>query len=78
MQVELVDPPPGSEPGDRVYVEGFDGEPDSQMNPKHKIFEQVVPDLLTNAERQACYKGLPLRTTEGICTVPTVTAATIK
>lgn len=41
LQVELVEPPEGSGPGDRVTVEGYDGEPDDQLNPKKKIFEQV-------------------------------------
>jgi aminoacyl tRNA synthase complex-interacting multifunctional protein 1 len=25
-KVELVDPPPGSKPGDRAYFEGYEGE----------------------------------------------------
>ena len=41
LQVELVEPPEGSSPGDRVSVQGFQGEPDEQLNPKKKIFEQV-------------------------------------
>lgn len=41
MQVELVEPPEGSVPGDRVCVQGYEGEPDEQLNPKKKIFEQV-------------------------------------
>lgn len=40
-QVELVEPPEGSAPGDRVSVQGYEGEPDDQLNPKKKIFEQV-------------------------------------
>ena len=46
MQVELVAPPEGSAPGDRVTVQGYDGEPDDQLNPKKKIFEQVSVVLL--------------------------------
>ncbi len=41
MQVELVEPPEDSAPGDRVSVQGFEEEPDEQLNPKKKIFEQV-------------------------------------
>lgn len=78
MQVELVDPPAGSAPGDAVSVEGFGGEPDKQLNPKHKIFEAVHPDFSTNADRVACYKGVPLKTSQGACTVKSVVGATIK
>ena len=35
--VELVEPPAGAQPGDRVSVEGFPGEPDEQLNPKASI-----------------------------------------
>ena len=41
VQVELVEPPELSAPGDRVSVQGFEDEPDEQLNPKKKIFEQV-------------------------------------
>eukprot|EP00892_Ulva_mutabilis_P010326 jgi/Ulvmu1/7666/UM038_0095.1 len=76
--VELVDPPAGSKPGDRVYVEGYEAEPDVQLNPKHKVFEAVHPDFSTNDALQACYKGKPLLSAQGPCTVKTVTGATIK
>lgn len=33
------------------------GAPDDQLNPKKKIWEQVAPDLKTNDERIATYKG---------------------
>lgn len=40
--VELMQPPAGSVPGDRVYFEGFeDHKPETQLNPKKKIFETV-------------------------------------
>ena len=41
-----MEPPEGSSPGDRVKVQGFEGEPDDQLNPKKKIFEQVCGWLL--------------------------------
>ncbi len=41
-RVELVEPPAGSKPGDKVSVEGFQqGEPDEQLNPKKRVFESV-------------------------------------
>jgi hypothetical protein len=42
LQVELVEPPQDSAPGDRVTVQGYEEEPDEQLNPKKKIFEQVT------------------------------------
>ena len=41
-QVELVEPPADSAAGDRVSVQGYEEEPDEQLNPKKKIFEQVA------------------------------------
>jgi aminoacyl tRNA synthase complex-interacting multifunctional protein 1 len=36
--VEPVTPPEGSVPGERIYVEGYEGmEPDAQLNPKKKV-----------------------------------------
>jgi aminoacyl tRNA synthase complex-interacting multifunctional protein 1 len=37
VQVELVDPPAGAQPGERVFVDGFDGAPDAVLNPRHKV-----------------------------------------
>lgn len=42
--VEFVNPPPGSQPGDRVYFEGFEEKEALELlNPKKKIFETVQP-----------------------------------
>lgn len=78
MQVELCDPPGGAAIGERVTVAGFSGEPDEQLNPKKKIFEQVQPDLSTNAELVACYKGVPLMTSAGPVQVASVAGASIR
>ncbi len=47
LQVELLEPPEGCQVGERLTFEGYVGEPDEQLNPKKKIFEQVclVPSL---------------------------------
>ncbi|CAH8491115.1 unnamed protein product [Heterobilharzia americana] len=45
--------------GDAVVVPGFTHDPDEQLNPKKKIFEQVKPDLRVNNEGIAMYKGVP-------------------
>ena len=51
-----MSPPAGSKPGDVVEVPGFPRAPDTQLNPKKKIFESVAPDLLVNESQQATYK----------------------
>lgn len=37
--VELVNPPEGAQAGDRVYFEGWQGEPEAQLNPKKKVWD---------------------------------------
>jgi aminoacyl tRNA synthase complex-interacting multifunctional protein 1 len=59
-KVELMLPPSGAQIGDRVTVEGFEGEPAPECNPKNNIFGLVQPDLLTNDSLIGTYKGKPL------------------
>lgn len=59
-KVELLIAPAGSVPGDLVHCEGYARTPDTQLNPKKKIFETVAPDLRTNDELIAVYKGAAL------------------
>lgn len=41
-KVEPLDPPEGSAPGDRVFVEGYEsGKPDDELKPKKKVFEKL-------------------------------------
>ncbi|EPQ27434.1 uncharacterized protein PFL1_04972 [Pseudozyma flocculosa PF-1] len=90
--VEPVSPPEGSKPGDRVYVEGFEGiEPEAVLNPKKKIFETIQPGYTTTADRQAAWVGpLPgaadpeadkkvrlLRTSSGVCYAETLAHAAL-
>uniref|UniRef100_A0A8D1NR03 Aminoacyl tRNA synthetase complex interacting multifunctional protein 1 n=1 Tax=Sus scrofa TaxID=9823 RepID=A0A8D1NR03_PIG len=58
-KVEILAPPHGSVPGDRVTFDAFPGEPDKELNPKKKIWEQIQPDLYTNDDCVATYKGAP-------------------
>ena len=71
--VELVQPPAGSKPGDRVFLEGDEngkyfildhvqsnsdlGTPDAQLQSKEKVWETIQPLFKTNASRQASYVG---------------------
>uniref|UniRef100_A0A834VG95 Aminoacyl tRNA synthase complex-interacting multifunctional protein 1 n=1 Tax=Sarcoptes scabiei TaxID=52283 RepID=A0A834VG95_SARSC len=56
-KVEILSPPEGSVPGDRVKFLNYPGQPDAQLNPKKKIWEQIAPDLSTNDQLEATYKG---------------------
>merc|ERR1712131_339843 len=61
-KVEILAPPEGAEPGDLVTVAGYEGKPDDVIKPTNKkavsVFEQVAPDLKTNAACEATYKGV--------------------
>ncbi|KAI9014257.1 hypothetical protein DFJ74DRAFT_288128 [Hyaloraphidium curvatum] len=83
--VELVLAPEGSAPGDRVTVEGYTGEPDAQLNPKHKRWEAVQPHLRTSEGREAVFldpndggKAKLLRTEKGTLIAPTLVGAKLR
>ncbi|KAG2197922.1 hypothetical protein INT46_001679 [Mucor plumbeus] len=67
--VELLAPIDTSKvkPGDRVYIEGQEGEPEKVLNPKKKYWEAVQPELHTNDDLIALYGDKPLliRTASG-------------
>jgi len=66
---ELLAPPVGSVPGDRVVFDGYPEEPDKQLNPKKKVWDQVKPHLRTNDAGVACYKDVPFTVAgKGVCT----------
>lgn len=54
-KVEFVNPPPGSQPGDKIFFEGYDAEPEKQLNPKKKIWEAVQPKFSTNENFEVTY-----------------------
>lgn len=45
--VELVTPPEGSKAGERVFFEGWKGEPEGVLNPKKKVWEMIQPGFTT-------------------------------
>jgi len=84
--IEIVDPPKGSKPGDRVYFEGEkyqDVEPLPQLNPKKKIFETIQPNFTTLETREAAWidpatKSVHKIVTKlGPCTAPTLIGANL-
>lgn len=48
--VELVNPPEGAVAGERVFFEGWKGEPEGQLNPKKKVWESIQPGFTTTAD----------------------------
>ena len=40
-----------------IFQQGFERNPDAQLNPKKKIFEACAPDLKVNDEKIATYRG---------------------
>lgn len=78
-KVEILDPPSGVEPGDRVTFQGFPGEPDKELNPKKKVWEQIQPDLRTDGQCVATYKGSAFEITgKGVCKAQTMSNSGIK
>ncbi|XP_047554605.1 aminoacyl tRNA synthase complex-interacting multifunctional protein 1-like [Lutra lutra] len=78
-KVEILTPPNGSVPGDRIVFDAFPGEPDKELNPKKMIWEQIQPNLFTNDECVATYKGAPFEVKgKGVCRAQTMTNSGIK
>ncbi|KXN88171.1 hypothetical protein AN958_07630 [Leucoagaricus sp. SymC.cos] len=84
--IELIQPPPGSKPGERVYFEGAEFEnttPLSQLNPKKKIFETIQPGFTTLESREAAWVNPTtksvhrIRTKDGVCVAPTLVGASL-
>ncbi|KAI0283982.1 nucleic acid-binding protein [Russula aff. rugulosa BPL654] len=84
--IEIVQPPPNSKPGDRVYFEGPEHEdkaPLSQLNPKKKIFETIQPGFTTLETREAAWvdpvtkTAHRIRTREGVCQAPSLIGASL-
>ncbi|XP_051560177.1 aminoacyl tRNA synthase complex-interacting multifunctional protein 1-like isoform X2 [Myxocyprinus asiaticus] len=78
-KVEILDPPSGAVPGDRISCQGFPGEPDKELNPKKKVWEQVQPDLRTDGQCVATYKGAAFEVNDkGVCKAQTMSNSGIK
>jgi len=84
--IELIQPPAGSKPGERVYFEGDkyqDGVALTQLNPKKKIFETIQPGFITLDTREAAWvdpttkSAHRIRTKDGVCVAPTLIGASL-
>lgn len=92
--VELVQPPPGSEAGDKVYFEGWPyGEgkgPEKQLNPKKKTWEMLQPGFYTTDDLVVAFdasksemddksgKGELMVEGKGKCTVASLKGAVVR
>jgi aminoacyl tRNA synthase complex-interacting multifunctional protein 1 len=90
--VELVNVPEGAVAGDRVYFDGYEGEPESVLNPKKKIWEAFQPGFTTTDSLEVAFevsacsqlseKGdsgvRQLKTKSGVCTVKSLAGATVR
>lgn len=55
------------------------GEPDKELNPKKKVWEQVQPDLRTDDQCVATYKGAAFEVAgKGVCKAQTMSNSGIK
>ena len=90
--VELVNPPANAEAGERVYFEGWEGEPDAQLNPKKKVWDYCQVGFTTTDAKEIGFdvaaveqlkdsekKGVALlKTKQGLCSVKTLTGAIVR
>lgn len=88
--VELVSPPEGSKAGERVFFEGWKGEPEGQLNPKKKIWEMFQPGFTTTDNLEVAFDasaveqlgkadvGKLVTESGGVCTVQTLKDAVVR
>lgn len=90
--VELVNPPVAAEAGDRVFFEGFEGEPEPVLNPKKKVWDYCQVGFTTTEAKEVAFDveaveqmkesgktGVAkLMTKSGNCSVPTLAGATVR
>jgi len=78
-KVEILQIPDGAAIGERVICDGFSGEPDAQLNPKKKIWEQIQPDLNVGSDGVPAYKGVAFTVVgKGVCTAPSMRNCMVK
>lgn len=53
--VELVTPPAEAKAGERVFFEGWKGEPEGVLNPKKKVWEMIQPGFTTTTDLEVAF-----------------------
>lgn len=66
--VQFIEPPEEAQIGERIMVDGYDGDPATENQVlKKNMLEAIFPDLKTDENGVPCYKGVPLSTSAGSC-----------
>lgn len=88
--VELVNPPADAKAGERVFFEGWRGDPEKVLNPKKKIWEMFQPGFTTTGELEVAFdagvvkelgkEGVGKLVTEsgGVCKVKSLAGAQVR
>ncbi|KAM9834199.1 aminoacyl tRNA synthase complex-interacting multifunctional protein 1-like isoform 1-T1 [Syngnathus typhle] len=78
--VELLAPPTGSEPGDRVtFLNHPAGEPDRELKAKQRVWDRVQAGLRVDAQGVATYNGCGFQVEgKGPCRAPSLTNGTVR
>ncbi|KAM9836420.1 aminoacyl tRNA synthase complex-interacting multifunctional protein 1 [Aulostomus maculatus] len=77
--MELLAPPPGAIPGDRVTFLNYPGEPDRELQSKQRVWEVLQPNLQVNNRGVANYKGCGFQVKgKGLCRAPSLTNGFIR
>ncbi|GAB1319284.1 G4 quadruplex nucleic acid binding protein [Madurella fahalii] len=63
--VELVTPPADAKAGERVYFEGWQGDPEKVLNPKKKIWETFQPGFTTTDSLEVAFDAGVVEALEG-------------
>lgn len=56
-KMEVLEPPANAKPGDLVYCESYDRAPPEGGRDKKRLYDPLAPDMATNDQLIACYKG---------------------
>ena len=71
-RVEILEPPPGAEDGERAFVDGADGAAATPNQVKKKKLWPPVAERLALVGGVATYGGAVIETSEGPCTCATI------